>query len=75
MNALLNRALERVLTLPPEDQDEIARVMLSMVGDDEPPEPVDPTHLAALLEGLRQADDGCFATPAQVSEALARFDR
>ena len=72
MNALLNRALGVVLTLPAEDQDDIARAMLALAGEDGPVEDIAPEHLDAVLEGLRQVEEGCFATPAEVEAVFAR---
>jgi len=37
-------------------------------------EPVDPAHLAALLEGLAQAKRREFATDDEVEAAFRRFD-
>jgi hypothetical protein len=39
------------------------------------PEPVDRAHLAAILEGLGQAQRREFAGEAEVEAALRRFDR
>jgi hypothetical protein len=75
MNALLNRALGVVQSLPEAEQDEIARAMLAMAGDEEPVEEVDPEHLPFILEGLKQVAEGRFASPAEVSAAFARFDK
>jgi hypothetical protein len=72
MTALLDRAMGVVLSLPSEDQDEIARAMLALAGDDEPAEDIAPEHLGAVLEGLRQVEEGCFATPAEIEAVLAR---
>ena len=75
MNALLNRALGVVLTLPSEDQDEIARAMLSLAGETESEEEIDPAHLAAVLEGLHQAKNGRLASSEEVEAAFASFRR
>jgi hypothetical protein len=53
MTKLLEKALETVRQLPPAEQDEIARTMLSLAGDEEP-EDIDPAHLPAILEGWRR---------------------
>jgi hypothetical protein len=73
MTKLLEKALEAVKALPSASQDEIARAMLMLAKGE--PEQVDPAHLAAILEGLAQAKNCDFATPAQVEEAFRRFDR
>ena len=75
MTKLLEQALEAVRRLPPDDQDEIARAILSLAGDQGDPEPIDPAHLADVLEGLAQAKRRQFATDADVEAAFSRFDQ
>ena len=75
MTKLLEKALEAVRLLPADSQDEIARAMLILAaGDDREPEPIDPAHLPAVLEGLAQAKRREFATDAEVEAAFRRFD-
>ena len=75
MTKLLEQAIEAVCRLPADSQDDIARTILRLAGSDTEAEPVDPAHLAALLEGLAQAKRGEFATDAEVEAAFRRFDR
>jgi hypothetical protein len=75
MTKLLDQALEAVRRLPPDYQDEIARAMLSLAGDQGDPEPIDPAHLADVLESLAQAKRREFATDAEVEAAFRRFDQ
>jgi DNA-binding TFAR19-related protein (PDSD5 family) len=75
MTKLLEKALQAVRLLPPENQDEIARAMLSLAGQASEPEEIDPAHLADVLEGLAQAKRREFATDAEVEAAFRRFDR
>jgi len=75
MKTLLDKALEAVRRLPAEEQDEIARTILHLATGDGEPEPIDPTHLPAVLEGLAQARRREFATDAEVEAAFRRFDR
>jgi DNA-binding TFAR19-related protein (PDSD5 family) len=75
MTKLLQKALETVRLLPPENQDEIARAMLALAGDDSEPEDIDPAHLADVLESLAQAKRGEFATDAEVEAAFRRFSK
>jgi hypothetical protein len=75
MTKLLEKALEAVRRLAPEEQDEIARTLLQLVGETGESEPVPPQHLAAVLEGLAQAKRGDFASDAEVEAAFRRFDR
>jgi hypothetical protein len=72
---LLDQALEAVRRLPPDSQDDIARAMLSMAGQDAELEAIDPAHLPAVLEGLAQAKRRQFASDAEVEAAFRRFDR
>jgi hypothetical protein len=75
MTKLLERALEAVRKLPADSQDEIARAMLNLAGNDGEPEVVSPDDLPAVMEGLAQARRGEFATDGEVEAALCRFDR
>ena len=74
MTKLLEKALETVRRLPPDSQDEIARAMLTLAGDEGEPEPIDPAHLPDVLESLAQAQLRQFATDAEVEAAFRRFD-
>jgi hypothetical protein len=75
MTKLLDKALEAVRTLPPDAQDAIARAMLTLAGNKDEPEPIDPAHLPDVLEGLAQAGRRQFASDAEVEAAFRRFDR
>jgi hypothetical protein len=75
MTKLLEQALEAVRRLPPDAQDEIARAMLSLAGDEGEPEPIDPAHLSDVLESLAEARRREFATDAEVEAAFRRFNR
>jgi hypothetical protein len=75
MTKLLEKALETVRQLPSATQDEIARAMLTLAGDEGEPEEIDSAHLPAVLEGLAQAKRREFASDAEVEAAFRRFDR
>ena len=75
MTKLLERALEVVRRLSSDSQDEIARAMLQLAGQDGEPEPVDAAQLPAVLEGLAQAKRRDFASEAEMEAAFRRFDR
>ena len=68
-------ALEAVRQLPEQSQDEIARAMLLLAQSDAEPEPIDPAHLADVLESLAQAKRRECATDAEVEAAFRRFTR
>ena len=59
--------------LPADSQDDIARAILHLAGNEVEAEPVDPAHLAAVLEGLAQAKRREFATDDEVEAAFRRF--
>jgi hypothetical protein len=61
--------------LPPASQDEIARAMLALAGEEGEPEDIDPAHLADVLESLAQANRREFATDAEIEAAFRRFER
>ena len=75
MTKLLEEALEAVRRLSPESQDEIARAMLHLAGGEGAPERVARAHLAAVLEGLAQAERREFSDDSEVEAAFRRFDR
>ena len=75
MTKLLQKALDAVRRLPPENQDEIARAMLALARDESEPEDIDPAHLPDVLEGLAQARRREFASDAEVEAAFRRFER
>jgi hypothetical protein len=71
----LEKALEAVRRLPPDSQDEIALVMLTLSGNEGEPEEVAAAHLPAILEGLAQAKRREFAADAEIEAAFRRFER
>ncbi|MGZ8299836.1 MAG: hypothetical protein ACXWU5_05420 [Rhodoplanes sp.] len=74
MTKLLEKALEAVRQLPPDSQDAIARAMLTLAGDEDELEEIDPAHLPDVLESLAQTKRREFATDAEVEAAFRRFD-
>jgi hypothetical protein len=73
---LMTKLLETTLEgrrPPAEAQDDIARAMLQLARSEEEPDPIEPDHLSAILEGLAQADRREFATDAEVEAAFRRF--
>jgi hypothetical protein len=75
MTKLLEKALEVVRRLPSDGQDEIARAILALTGNEGEPEEIDPAHLPAVLEGLAQAERREFATETEIEAAFRRFER
>lgn len=72
MTELLERAFARVRALPPETQDEVARVLMSLA--DEGAEPVTLTHeeRAAIDRSKAAAERGEFATDEEVQAVWAK---
>jgi predicted transcriptional regulator len=62
MTKLLEHAMETARNLPPEAQDEIARMVLIYAGEDQPPVDLTPEEEAAVLRSREAAARGEFAT-------------
>jgi hypothetical protein len=73
MTKLLDRALKAARSLPPEAQDDIARVVLRLAGaDDEAPVPLTAEEQAAVAASKTAAARGEFATDEQVRAVWAK---
>ena len=72
----LAEVLERVESWPPAAQDQLAEIALEIDASlkDVVYEPTD-EELAGIDRGLRDADQGRFATDAEVEAAFAKFHR
>ncbi len=66
MTELLNHAVETVRALPPEGQDDLARVLLQPAGADQPIVDLTPEEEVSLQTSFDQAARGEFATDEQV---------
>jgi hypothetical protein len=73
MTKLLEEAVETVRTLPPEVQDGLARILLQLVGKDQPMVQLSAEEEASLAESLAQADRGEFAADDQVRAIWAKY--
>jgi hypothetical protein len=70
---LLEQALEAARDLPPEAQDDIARVVLRLTGtDEEPPVPLTQDEQTAIAASKAAAARGEFASDEQVRAAWAK---
>lgn len=67
MTKLLDRALEAVRGLPEEAQDDIARIVLQLAGDDARPIVLTADERDAIARSKDAAKRGEFATDAEVS--------
>lgn len=73
MTKLLEKALDAVRQLPADDQDEIARAMLALLGQgDELPVPLSSDERAAIELSRAAAARGEFASDDQVRAAWAK---
>ena len=74
MTELLQQAVERVRALPADQQDEFARVLLRLAGDDGPVYRLTPEEDTSLARSLGQAERGEFATDERVQAIWAKYD-
>jgi hypothetical protein len=72
MTKLLERAIQAARSLPAESQDEIARVVLQLAGDDVLIVPLSDDERAALARSKAAAERGEFASDQEVQAAWAK---
>jgi hypothetical protein len=72
MTELLERAVEAARGLPPAAQDEIARLVLQLAGNDEPQVALSDDERAAISGSKAAAARGEFATDEQVRAVWAK---
>jgi hypothetical protein len=72
MTQLLEHAVETLRGLPPETQDDLARVLLQLAGEDQPAIQLSAEEETSLEESLAQAERGEFATDEQVRAIWAK---
>ena len=74
MTRLLEQALDAVKELTPEEQDEIARTILGLVGKDgEETYILSDEENAAIDRSLKAAERGEFAADEEVAALFARY--
>ena len=73
MTKLLEKAIAQARALPPEDQDTVAAVLLSMTDEGAGIAPLDEETRAAIREGLEQARRGEFVPDADIAALWKRF--
>ena len=66
----IEQAIEALRNLPPQRQQELAGYIVQLAADHREPENIDPADLAAVKQGLAQANRRQFATPERVAAAL-----
>jgi predicted transcriptional regulator len=67
--------LDRVLTWPPERQEDAAQMLLMLEAQGEDLYHPSDEEWAAIKEGLEQAKRGEFASDEEVAELWKRYDR
>lgn len=72
MTKLLDHAVEAVRGLPPEMQDDIARMVLQLAGDAQPVMELTPEEEAAAMRSREAAARGEFATDGQMRAIWAK---
>jgi len=72
MTKLLEQAVATVRGLSPEMQDDLARLLLRLAGEDQPVFELSAKEAASFDESLAQADRGEFATDEQVRAIWAK---
>ena len=73
MTKLLEQAVSAARNLPPEMQDDIARMMLNYAGDDEWIIELSAEEEADLIEAQAEMERGEFATEAEVQAVLSKY--
>lgn len=73
MTKLLEQAVSAARNLPPEMQDDIARMMLNYAGDDERIIELSAEEEADLIEAQAEMERGEFATEAEVQAVLSKY--
>ncbi len=73
MTKLLDKAIERARLLPDKAQDDIARAILELAGDEAGPAPLSEDEREALTKSLAQADRGEFATDEEVRAVWRKY--
>jgi hypothetical protein len=73
MTTLLDQAIEAARGLPPDEQDEIARLVLRLAGGDEaPPVALSPEERVAIAASMAATARGEFATDDEVRAVWAK---
>ena len=72
MTKLLERAVDSIRALPPEVQDELARLLLQVAGEEQPVILLTPEERADLAEADAEVARGEFATDEQIRSILSK---
>jgi hypothetical protein len=72
MTELFEKAVQTARALPPEMQDDLARLILTYAGEEQPVYELSPEEKASLAESLAQAARGEFASDEEVRAVWAK---
>ena len=72
MTDLLDRAIANLQALPPAEQDEVARLLLQWIGEEQAPVHLTAEEEASFAESLAQADRREFASDAELQAIWAK---
>jgi hypothetical protein len=72
MTKLFDQAVEAVRALPPDAQDDIARILLQLAGSDTEPVALSPEEREAIAASKAAAARGEFATDEEVRATWAK---
>ena len=72
MTKLFDQAVEAGRGLPPDAQDDIARILLQLAGNDAEPVPLSTDERTAIARSKAAAERGEFATDEQVRATWAK---
>jgi hypothetical protein len=72
MTKLFDQAVEAVRGLPPDVQDDLARILLQLAGSDAEPVPLSAEERTAIARSKAAAERGEFATDEQVRATWAK---
>ena len=72
MTKLFDQAVDTVRALPPAEQDELARLLLQLTGQEQPAVALTDSEAASFEESLDQASHGLRATDEQVQAVWAK---
>jgi hypothetical protein len=75
MTRLFEQAVATVATLPDEQQDDIARMLLQLAGVDQPPYVLTPEEDADLDASIAEAERGEFASDEDIRAIWAKYGR
>lgn len=72
MTDLLDRAVRAVRSLPPDMQDDLARILLQLAGSDQPEAALSPEEERAVMISRAAASRGEFASDEDVAAVWAK---